>query len=345
MMIRMNLNSLMIVFALVLGACLLVATSQSVRAQTQESVFCYAVADGDEANLSRDQLVALNLVTAETTLIGAPGTTAIEAIAMDPETNTLYAAEAGQLGTLNVNTAAFTAKLEAFGTASGTFQEVVLDDVDGLTVDAATGTLYGVQRLRSPQPDILFQIDKDTGAHIPDAFGPGVDYVAIEGTGILNDIDDIAVDPDTGQMYAASNTGGSDGLLITVDKATGDATVVGPFSVDDIEGLAFSIEGQLYGSTGKFSTGPATEDQLYRIDATSGTAEFVGAFSQYTDHEALACLTEGEPTSVALTALTARDTLGRNGALAVLGLALLGALTLGAFVVRGSRQKGGVRLR
>ena len=87
------------------------------------------------------------------------------------------------------------------------FGTLSFSDVDGLAYDATTGVLYGSHR-RSGS-DVLIQIDMTTGAHVPNAFGAGVDYVEIQPVFSNTLVDDIAIDPTTGTMYASTNSGGS----------------------------------------------------------------------------------------------------------------------------------------
>ena len=74
--------------------------------------------------------------------------------------------------------------------------------------------MWAVER-NEGSPDILFQINLTTGQFVPD-----VDYLQIVGDGILNDIDDIAVDPISGEIYGVSNDNGSRDVLIRVNKTT-----------------------------------------------------------------------------------------------------------------------------
>ena len=298
-------------------------TSKPVQAQDIDA--CYAVADNGGVPGSLDTLVTLDRVTGVTTLIGYTGTNNIEAIAFAPGGGTLYAADDNELGTLNMTDGTFTAVGGEFGSGNGAAGLVEFSDVDGLSYDAGSGILYGTDRRDEEAPDLLIQINRSTGAHVPNAFGPGVDYVEIDGPGLLGDIDDIAVDPITGVMYAASNLGGDGGVLVTVDKATGAGTVVGEFGVDDIEGLAFFNDGQLYGSTGKDGQDPSTRNQLYRIDETTAAATLVAPFSQFVDYEALDCLTG--PTAVSLADISVAGS-SALGPWLLLVVAALGAFTL-----------------
>lgn len=284
---------------------------------------CYAVADNGAAFGNEDALVTLDHSTGVTTLIGRTATNSIEAIAFAPGGGNLYAANANRLGILSLTTGAFTALASTFGTGSGAAGDISLSDVDGLAYDANSGILYGTHRRDGADRDLLIQIDRSTGAHISDAFGPGVDYVVIDGPGVLSDVDDIAVDPITGAMLGASNDGGVGGVLININQSTGVSAVIAAFGVDDIEGLAFFNDGQLYGSTGKDGNDPSTRNQLYHIDASTALATLVAPFSDFRDYEALACLTD--PTSVSLAGVSVENAAAMSPWLvaALAGLALV----------------------
>lgn len=295
-------------------------------ASAQNADVCFAVADHTVGGSTADALVTLDRVSGVTTLVGYPGTTTIEAIALEPGgSGPLYAANGGQLGTLSLTDGSFTPKPQPFGTGGGAAGEIAFTDVDGLTIDLGTGIFYGAHRRAGTPKDLLFQIDRVTGAHVPDAFGPGVDYVVVDGPGVLDDVDDIAVSPTTGVMFATSNNSGVGGVLAIVNKATGAATVVGEFGVDDIEGLAYFNDGQLYGSTGKDAP-TTTRNRLYRVDETSGATTLVAPFSQFSDYEALDCLTG--PTAVTLSHFSAAPTGRLPLGSALLGMAAAGLLTL-----------------
>jgi len=327
---RIIWSSLVLVLVLALiGPALMGGT---VEAQNGE--VCYAVADNDKSDAqSTDQLVTLNKASGVLDVIGATGTFHVEAIAFDTDGVTLYAAEhnedegEGQLGTLDLANGAFTATSSTFGTGSGVDGDVTFSDIDSLAIYPATGELYGAHRREGGLDDVLIKIDKSTGAHVPDAFGTGVDYVVISGTDVLDDIDDIAIDPSDGTMYATANEGGDYGDLITINMSSGAATLVGPFNADDMEGLAFFTDGNLYGSSGEYDNiTDETKNKLYSINKQTGAATELWPFTLHSDYEALGCLTE--PSSVGLLGVQAADgsrSVPNTGLL--LGLAALIGLT------------------
>lgn len=216
----------------------------------------------------------------------------IESIAVDPFSagKTLYAANADRLGTLDVTTGVFTAIGPRFGTGTGSAGPILIDDVDGLSFDPKTGTLYGSVR-RPTQLDLLIVIDKTTGTFVPKAFGND-DYVVIESALGNQDIDDIAIDTD-GTMYAIANNGGSGDHLVVIDKTTGKINDKGATNINDVEGLGFDTSGQLWGSAGSLQ-------QLYKIDKATGAASnavplMLGTF---TDYESIDCFTGKWPPDV-----------------------------------------------
>lgn len=249
---------------------------------TGESVGCYAVADAGNF------LYVINRISGALDEIATVTATSVEAIAFDSTRSILYGANGGQFGTISRTTGGFVNSSSTFGTGSGAAGNITFSDVDGLSIDPITNRMYGVHRTGSGSPDVLFEINTATGAHVADAFGSGVDYVQIDGTGISNEVDDIAISPSTGVMYA-SNDDGASYNLITINKTTGAGTLVGNFSVEDMEGLSFAEDGTLYGTTG--NSGPSiSDDRFYEIDQSSGVATEQAAFTSGGDFEACECL-------------------------------------------------------
>lgn len=257
---------------------------------------CYVVADRLNSDSGADTLVALNLATGQSTVIGETGTFDIEAIAFAPDAQTLYATNGLTLGTLNLHNGMFE-PIGALGEGNGSAGRVRFNDVDSLTVDSSTNTLFGVQRRPNGAPDLLFKIDPASGAAMPNGFGTGVDYREISITAAGEDeVDDIAADPFTGVLYAVANRGGTDGTLITIDSRSGTISEIGPLNVDDIEGIGFFSSGSaatLYGSTGDNGPLRAANSALYLLDKRNGNTTPVRAFPQsptLRDYEAIDCL-------------------------------------------------------
>ncbi len=246
---------------------------------------CYLVADSGGGNGGNDLFTRIDTAdfdpaTNETNFGTGTGTNTIEAIAFNSATGVVYAADAGQLGTLSTATGLFQARPQSFGTGGGSVGNVTFSDVDGLTYDATTGVLYGSHR-RSGN-DLLFQIDMTSGAHVPDAFGAGLDYVEIQPVAGNTLVDDIAVDPTTGVMYASMNSGGSSDRLVRINKLTGATTNIALITVPDIEGLGTDPSGQLWGTSG-------TQGILYEINKSTGVGSNGRIIDNGSDYEAVDC--------------------------------------------------------
>ena len=270
-----------------------------------QSQACYLVADnvrqgqGDEEG-EPDGLGLL--LDGDVSPIGLTNTRRIEAIAFDNTSGVLYATDEvqgvnGLFGSLSTETGAF-APIGAVGCGEGALGARCFDDIDGLSFDPTSGVLYGSVRLKGEGvKDVLVQIDPATGAFIPDAFGPGADYVVIEAARPtpLDDIDDIAFDA-AGTLYGVFNEGGSGTMdrLVQIDPATGAilTAVVVRFEGDlvrDIEGLTFDTDGRLLGvQGGMFRT-------VYVIDPATGTATVLANIARASDFEAIDCIVETVP--------------------------------------------------
>lgn len=246
---------------------------------------CYLVADsggggGGNDLFTRVDTADFNPATNETSIGIGTGTSSIEAIAYHSATGVIYAANAGRLGTINTTTGVFQALPQTFGTGSGSIGNITFSDVDGLTYDATTGVMYG-SHARGGN-DVLIQIDVGTGAHVPNAFGNGIDYVVIQSVLGNTIVDDIAVDPTTGIMYASTNNGGNTDRLATINKATGATTSIALISVPDIEGMGTDPSGQLWGTSG-------TQGILYEIDKVTGIGSNGRSIDNGGDYEAVDC--------------------------------------------------------
>ncbi|MGJ8642903.1 MAG: SdrD B-like domain-containing protein [Luteolibacter sp.] len=257
--------------------------------------FAYAVAD------SGDTLVKMNRLNGSNfQVIGGTGTLTIEAIEWNLDSTVLYAADAGQFGSLNLSNGNFTSIGSGIGTGSGAVGNVSFNDVDGLTIDARTGITYGSVRLGAD--DLLIQIDTGTGAHIPDAFGANIDYVVINVTSLglgLVDIDDIAIDPTDGQMYGVANDNGGNDRLVRIDKTNGNVTDVGRIRltggtvINDMEGFSFYNDGTFYGTTGNNGN---FVNRMWEVDTATGISTEIGQFGSGSDYEAIGALTGGANT-------------------------------------------------
>ncbi|MGH9022536.1 MAG: hypothetical protein ACRDV9_05475, partial [Acidimicrobiia bacterium] len=111
------------------------------------------------------------------------------------------------------------------------------------------------------------------------------DYAVILPVAGLADMDDIAVDPSDGQMYAMANNGGHNDNLVRIDKATGATTDIGVLQAEDVEGLGFA-SGQFIGTTGRVDK----QEGIWDIDKVTGVASNRRPLDNGRDYEGFGCL-------------------------------------------------------
>lgn len=243
----------------------------------------YYVSDAD------NNLYIVNRLDGSCSLIGANGVSDIESIANWPAKNNqvLYACDGGTFGTINTTSGAFTSiqDVDADGAADGADGKQNFSDIDGLTFDPRSGLLWASHR-RNGNYDLLFQINPTTGKYINDAFGVGVDYIVIAGSGVYMDFDDMAISPEDGTLYGVSNDGTQDQIL-TINKLTGAVSVVSSLvTATDVEGLGFSNDNHLYGTMGN-------TDDFIEIDWLTGNSTDINTNLCGTgDPECIAALVE-----------------------------------------------------
>jgi hypothetical protein len=257
---------------------------------------CYLVADGNDHAVdgeAEDLLTSVDRsdpdpATNETNIGTGTGTFNIEAIALQPGTGVLFAADSATIGTLDTTTGLFTA-LGPVGSGSGALGERAMRDIDGMSFDATTGFLYATERRRAGDKDLFLRIDPATGALVPGAIA-GEDYAVINAVVGLPDIDAIAVDPVDGTMYGVANDDGRKDHLVKIDKATGQATDIGVMGAQDVEGLGFARD-QLIGTTGKVGN----QEGIWDIDKATGGANNRRPLDNGRDYESFDCLNAPNP--------------------------------------------------
>ncbi|MGI9544254.1 MAG: Ig-like domain-containing protein, partial [Cyclobacteriaceae bacterium] len=234
--------------------------------------FCYVVAqnqvfrNGDPGLLAR-----VDKATGSSTVIGALGAGffLVETIAFGPGADTLFAINANQLGYIDLATGMFAPAANTIGSGDGSLGTISFDDVDGLTFDPISRHLLGTVRENGNNLDLLIMIDRQTGQHVPDAFGTGVDYVVV--SGVLGDIDDIAYNPINRSIFAISNINGNNDELVEIDRTTGVATSIGTVTTaNDMEGFGFDNSGLLYGTTGKDADIAIDRNSFWSLNITNG---------------------------------------------------------------------------
>ncbi len=246
---------------------------------------CYLVADNDGRATTRDILTKIDPVTGVETPIGPTGTDFVEAIAFSPFRSTLFAIDGGLLGSLNLQSGKFS-PIGKVGHGIGSMGDLTFSDVDGLTVDPRTGVLFGSARLSTG--NFLIQINSSTGSIVDHAFGITFDYVPVGPLDPRLFVDDLAVNPLDGQLYAVA-TDTTRTLLITINKVSGTAEIVTEVDALEVEGLTFDADGVLYGVVG------AAGRKVVTIDTATGNVQPVfqlGEGGNY-DYESIACVTTG----------------------------------------------------
>jgi len=293
------------------------ASTTVVNAQILTDFPCYAVS---EDNGAPNVLFVYDPVGNQWNEVGVTGGTLIESIATDPVTDIIYAVDAGQFGTIDATTGVFTALGPGVGSvlANGDLGPIALDDIDGLTYDPINMVMYASHRIGSTGPgtnDLLFQIDPSTGLFIPgvmeDSAGNPADYAVVpevfDGSfgGDVYDVDDIAYNPYTGQLFAIQNQDGP-GTITELNPVNGSVeSVILDISDDDVEGLGFTYLGELYATTGDngstqvqsnsfifINLGAGTTQVLNPIDPDDGIAPAPGfPGGEEVDFESFDCLT------------------------------------------------------
>lgn len=179
-----------------------------------------------------------------------------------PGTGTLYGTDANSGRLLRID------RLTGAGTVVG---PLGIGVVPALAVDPTTGTMYAGTGAGTA---LLFRVDPAT-ATATFVGDTGLGFAAIGSLDFRAD----------GTLFAAVNIVGDGGtgsdFLATIDKATGRATLVGPFgscgafscTLEGMEGIAFDASGRLWGTLS--ARGGAGTPGLYRIDPATGRATFV----------------------------------------------------------------------
>jgi uncharacterized repeat protein (TIGR01451 family) len=236
--------------------------------------------------------------------VGPSSGSDIEALALSPGDDTLFAISQGTFGRLDRNTGNFTT-IGDVGTGEGEYGMLTFDDIDALAFDPSTGTLYGALRRDSTagSPDVLFQINPQTGSLIPNAFsvdanndGSFDDYVPLGDDNMTltnadaTDFDAFLFMP-SGQMFGVFNDAADGGFIAEVNKNTGAATNAQALGTTNIEAATFSSVGDAYGTTG---TSGSDNNSIFELNTSTGsTTELTyadgGSDLEATDYESITC--------------------------------------------------------
>ncbi|NNE25598.1 MAG: hypothetical protein HKN09_02030, partial [Saprospiraceae bacterium] len=244
---------------------------------------CYAIAQQSSGKLYEWD------VFGNVSFVGTLGVTEVETMSLSGDCNSMYAANGADIGTVNMNTGVFTS-CGSLSSGTGSKGTIYFNDVDGMAIDNTTGYIWGVER--ESGNDLLLVINPSTCDIVEDYFGAGVDYVELSGA--FSDVDDLAFNPCTGELYGVSTVSSSstNDVIVKINQATGSMTIVATLNECDIEGLTFNENCELFGSTG--TSACQVDGSLYKIDIASETAVYISSFP-YTDVEALVCCVAAPP--------------------------------------------------
>lgn len=248
------------------------------------TVMCFASSDD-----SYDDLHIINRFSGKNKAIGNfGGNTEIEAIALSANADSLFAADGGAFGLINMNTGAFTPYGNTIGTGNGPLGPITFSDIDGLAYDLYRDILWASHRRSgSGQYDVILVIDPVTGLFVPGMFS-GDDYIVAQGGGLEPDLDDIAVNPNTGNLFAMNNNNGAVTNLAEIDITTGTPTVINNTGLNDMEGQGFHNDGLFYSTSGREGV---PDNAFYEVDTSNSQLNLIGYFGSAGDFEGCDCKT------------------------------------------------------
>jgi hypothetical protein len=235
------------------------------------SSVCVAGADADF-----DELHIFNRFNGANKLVGSfNGATEIGAIALSLNSDSLFAVNADELGLIDITTGEFTAYGPVIGSGDGSAGSITFNDVEGLAFDQNNNWLWAIHR-RVGSADVLFAIDPTTGLFVSDVFGAGVDYIIPSGAGILGDIDDIAVHPNSGNLLALNSNEGDATNLVEIDLASGVITIINATGENNMLGQGFHSDGIMYATSERIDV---PGNMLFSVDTATAALELIGYFN------------------------------------------------------------------
>ncbi|MEO0802129.1 MAG: GEVED domain-containing protein [Cyanobacteria bacterium J06642_2] len=235
----------------------------------------------------------------------------VEALTTDPGTGTFYALNGDRggalfLGTVNSTTGEFD-DITTTGITTlshSTFGTLDVSDSRGMAFQPGTNTIwaaaYDVVPSSNPGNNFfyLFQIDATTGTAIPNAFGPGDDYLAIDLAPYIRtnpqraSVEALAFFPgspnllygvvstlsggastDIGHLFAIDVSAASPTAILAPQNLQGtdfDASTVITSNIYDIEGMSFDDNGDLIIVSS--NVGGANSSSLFFVDLATGAA-------------------------------------------------------------------------
>ena len=193
-------------------------------------------------------LVRIDKTTGATTPVGPVGVSVVGSLAWDAAAGVCYGTDTSNWNLITIDLA--TGATTVVGPTNIYFPHCS-------AIDPATGNLYSLDIFNGE----FYSVDKTTGAKT---------FIGYCGYGDVGALD---FDPTTGILYGARSDPFGFGHLITIDLATGAATLVG--TTYRFTSLAFDEYGNLFAAENGFITG--TGSDLYSIDKTTGNHTLIGS--------------------------------------------------------------------
>jgi len=253
----------------------------------QANLPCYSIAKQDGKS---DQLHEYNPTNSVWKNLGNTDTYGIESIAVDNTNSIIYAVDNGIFGKINLITAKFDA-IKVFGSATGAYGPVVMNDVCAIAFDEVNGVIYGVHR-NGLNNALLFKFDPSNGNILPNQFkdelGNQVDYAKIESipfgspmVTLVTEIADIALDKGATILCAIYK---EDNARILVDLNLENGSIERQTTVvyKEIEGIGFDGSNKLKATT---SPNPNLNyfSSLYTVNITSFDTQLIEEISDNID--------------------------------------------------------------
>lgn len=169
----------------------------------------------------------------------------VAAVAYSPWSETLFATDGSELGQIDPASGRFNA-IGSIGSGIGTAGAQEFNGISGLSFDPFQGRLFGVVA-REDASDLVIEIDPTTGQAVQDAFGPRRDYLVIGDD--LPSVDDLAINPVDGSLYAVGSADGLSARMARIDRTFGTVEDVRDLGTARLNGLSFFNNGELFAST------------------------------------------------------------------------------------------------
>ena len=220
------------------------------------------------------------------------GTNEIETMSFGGDCNKIYGIDGGTFGEVSKSNGSFS-PIFTLGNmeANGVIEQV--NDVDGVAIDNNTGYFWAIER-KVPANDLLFLINPVTGQIVEDVFGAGIDYVPLVGAQV--DVDDIAFNPCTGELYGISTVSGATNLdqIVKINTNTGQLTVLATLDNCDLEGLTFNNNCQLFASSGYQDC--VKSNSIFYIDVPNQSSTLITELGHDDVEAVTCCVSAPEPT-------------------------------------------------